>query len=87
MRDYEDWLERFHQGQRGISGEIAFIRGIARDLGYTFPHIANDLRSIAQTLESSNEQISQAINDSMQERLDDHNKFVGNALSACLGIK
>ena len=48
-----DWLDKFHEGQKFQRLAMSEIKSISIHLRYTFPHIADDLIERYQELEEA----------------------------------
>ena len=80
----KDWLSEFHEGQRLQRAVMRDIKGIANNLIYTFPHIAEDLKYACEQLVKSENLISSGLNRNMDEQLTQSQDFIGSALIGIL---
>ena len=83
----KDWLDEFHDGLSEIREGLHVLNQIKKSLSYTFPHIAEDISFSIEDIEQGIKKVNSAMNNNMNESLQNHNEFVGNMFYAMLHVK
>ena len=81
-----DWLDSVHDGLRNTRESLSILKQITRELQYAFPEIAKDIQMEILEIEENQKYISNAVSQSLSERLDDHNQFVGTMITSMLHL-